>query len=198
MTVGAKFPAREPGSSGNLISNLKAYFKNNGVELEWSKLMESHIASYSIERSTDGYSFTSIGIRTPSGNGGGRSDYRFFDAHPHSNLNFYRIRIQESSGNVEFSHELTVKAAESNTTITAYPNPVTNHQVTLHISHAGLGKYNLEIINGAGQPVYHNELHIHSTSQTQTINLPKVLAPGIYFLVISNKGYKSSKKLIVE
>ena len=180
------------------INNLKVYHKTHGIEIEWTNLSEKDIANYAVERSAEGHSFVSIAIKTPFSNRGGRADYDFFDEHPLQYLNFYRIRVQETSGTITYSEVLNIKSSEAKAAVKIYPNPVTNHTFVLSIKHAKLGKYNLEIFNAGGQMVYHNELNIQDQSQTQTINLPSSMLPGAYFLVISNKKGKITKKLIIQ
>lgn len=47
------------------FSNIKAFEKNAGVQIDWTSYSELHLANYQIERSADGINFTSVGEVAP-------------------------------------------------------------------------------------------------------------------------------------
>ena len=43
-----------------LFANVKAYEKNNGVQIEWSNMTEKDVANYAVERSPNGADYSAI------------------------------------------------------------------------------------------------------------------------------------------
>ena len=53
-----------------LFSDVKAYEKNNGIQVEWTNLAEENLANYFVERSSDGRHFTATPLQMPLNNRG--------------------------------------------------------------------------------------------------------------------------------
>lgn len=181
-----------------LFADVKAYAKNTGVQVEWSNLTEREIVNYEVERSANGIDFTAIDLQLPKSNRDDKASYTYFDAAPVTGSNYYRIRVQEQGGKVIYSKILRVEIGSTKQSFSLYPNPVVGKQLTVSLSGVKQGKYNLEVINAAGQRVFTSTLSNVSTGVTQMIELPATVKPGIYMTIISGDNYRETKQFIVQ
>jgi hypothetical protein len=74
---------------------------NNTVSIQWSAINESNIASYTIEKSTDGENFTFFQSVTPTNAEEGVTIYKSMKIKV-TTLTSFRITITEKSGDVSF------------------------------------------------------------------------------------------------
>ena len=79
--------------------------------------------------------------------------------------------------------------------ITLYPNPVTNNQFNIALPSNITGELTVKIINTIGQTVYQTKTEAQNTI---TITPNSILAQGLYFVELTNKGKSSTKKIIVQ
>jgi hypothetical protein len=180
-----------------MFADVKAFAKNNGVQLEWSNLTEKDIAYYSIERSADGRTFVPVAQQLPARNQNDKESYSSFDGSPFQGSNYYRIRAVEVTGKVVFSKSLRVDIGIATSAITLYPNPVNNNQFAITLNNKA-GQYTLRVLNSAGQQVYSKQIIHQGGSITQTVELPAAVKPGVYNLVISSENLRESKMFLVQ
>ncbi|MGK2861983.1 MAG: T9SS type A sorting domain-containing protein [Chitinophagaceae bacterium] len=182
-----------------VFANVKAYEKNNGVQIEWTNLTEKDVVKYSIEHSVNGRDFSAIGKRLPANNQNDEASYNAFDAAPVAGINYYRIMAEETTGKKVYSKILTINLNKANKGLKVYPNPVSGTQVTFSLSNIEKGGYKLRIINTAGLDIYKQTVSIQGSNLTQTLELPASIKPGVYCLVVSGgKDYKESRLFVVK
>jgi hypothetical protein len=181
-----------------VFGDVKAYERNGGVQVEWSNLTEKDVADYTVERSTDGRSFSGIAGQLPTSNQNDRADYASFDANPSQGTNYYRIKAVETTGKIVYSKVLSVNLGQSNTGLKLYPNPVSGNQVTISLSNVSRGQYNLRVVNAAGQDIYKQAISTQGSTTTQTIDLPASIKPGVYSMIITGGNYRENKMFIVQ
>ena len=75
------------GTTPVVFVNVKAYQKQNGVQVEFGNATESDVVNYVVEKSADGRTFASAGTILPKSNNGGLSSYTYFDATPNKGNN---------------------------------------------------------------------------------------------------------------
>lgn len=180
-----------------LFADVKAYGKNNGVQVEWSNLTEREIVNYEVERSANGVDFYAVNTQLPRSNRDDKASYTFFDASPVNGANFYRVRVQEQSGKVIYSKILRVEMGSTKYSFSLYPNPVTGKQLTVSLNGVKQGKYNVQIIDAAGQRVFTTNLSNVGTGVTQMIELPANVKTGMYVMVVSSDNYRETQQFIV-
>ncbi|OJV50905.1 MAG: hypothetical protein BGO31_10545 [Bacteroidetes bacterium 43-16] len=83
------------------LLNFTAKTVPSGNLLEWTTVAEERQTSYSIERSADAKTYTSIG--TVQGQGAQKNDYSFLDEQPLSPVAYYRLRITEPGSDANYS-----------------------------------------------------------------------------------------------
>lgn len=181
-----------------LFANVKAYEKNGGVQIDWSNLTEKDVASYSVERSTNGSDFSSITQQLPTSNQNDKVDYSAFDANPAQGVSYYRIKAEETTGKIVYSKVLSVSLGTASKGLSVYPNPVRGSQVTIKMSNIKRGQYTLRVVNTSGQDVHRQVINNQGSTLTQTIDLPATIKAGVYNILITGSDYRETKTFIVQ
>lgn len=182
-----------------LFTEIKAFSKNNGIQVEWTNLSEKDIDHYTIQRSANARDFTELGSYLPQRNLGDRTDYSGFDAHPLPGAGYYRIQAIETSGKLIYSKTVKVETGNTVKNITVYPNPaVAGRELTVSMTGLQAGNYSLQVFSSAGQQVYQSAIRSSGNSLAQNLPLPATIAPGLYTLSISGSGYRESKLVLIQ
>ncbi|MEO8769498.1 MAG: hypothetical protein ABI402_05420 [Ferruginibacter sp.] len=183
-----------------IFINIAANSNNDQTNtVTWKVTNESNIKEYRIQRSANGSLFNDIGATSAEINNGSISVYNFVDAMPLPNLNFYRIKAVEYSGQILYSNIVNIRLADGQPRIAVYPNPVVDKQVKLAFFNQKKGTYLLELTNKLGQVVYRNSVYIDQNNFVEIIRLEKTIASGAYQLSILNEnGMKTVRPVVIE
>jgi hypothetical protein len=104
------------------LAFFKGAINNKKITLQWLSAFEQDIQSFVIEKSLDGRNFYPLTNLRPSNISG--TQYSTEDANPANSFNFYRLKVINLNGTIEYSSILKfnfTKGASSNWTM--YPNP---------------------------------------------------------------------------
>ena len=84
--------------------------------------------------------------------------------------------------------------------VSVYPNPVTNGMVRLTFENYSPGKYQAQLIDISGKQITAKSYTINSKMQTETFDLPQLMAKGNYLIQILNQSNKTTgtNKLVVQ
>ena len=179
------------------FTDVKAFEKGVGVQVEWTNATESDMSAYVIERSSNGVDFTAIGQTAPRSNQFDRVSYTYLDANPLSGTNFYRVKAVELTGKNVYTKALRVDIGRSPKGISLYPNPVRGSEITIGFS-ALKGQYSLNVLNTAGQVVYRQQLNHAGGTVAQSVALPASLKAGVYNVLISGDNFKETKMFVIQ
>ena len=166
--------------------NLQAKETNNQVLLHWQTIDELNIASFTIQHSLDGATFSDIGNKKAVGSG--NNGYSFIDKSPAEGINYYRIKAVDKTGAITYSKVASLTIDDSRLTI--YPNPVRDVAIIKgsHIS-------NVQVIDNRGKLVKVIPLN---DATNPTLSVTNLVA-GVYFLHIkTTDGEENVTKLIKE
>ena len=180
-----------------VFANVRAFEKNNGVQIDWSNLTEKDVDHYIVERSSNGTDFSAIAQQLPTSNQDDKADYSAFDPSPKSGTNYYRIKAEETTGKIVYSKILSVNLGSTTQSLRLYPNPVTGNQVNISLSNVRSGQYDLRVVNVNGQDVLKQRINSQGSTMTQTIDLPTTIAPGVYNMIITGADYRETRTFIV-
>lgn len=179
------------------ITSLQAAQKSTGIQLDWLAYNEQNIEQYEVERSSNGTSFSSIGQVPATGNGRLTARYSYTDAVPLTGTNYYRIRVVEKGGEVNFTGIIRIQQHAGKSGVTVYPNPVQGNRMTLELNQVNKGRYALSLFNDVGKLIFQNEINHPGGSATQTIELPRALPAGIYRLRAISKESEFAQTILV-
>ncbi|UEG49485.1 hypothetical protein LK994_12660 [Ferruginibacter lapsinanis] len=175
------------------ISSIKAAQQNSNISVDWKVENEVNIKSYVVERSVDGIHFTAAGTI----NAAGSSMYNWLDKTPADGNNYYRIRSVNQNGEIAYSQIVRVSIGKQAPSLTVYPTVITNGKAELQLNNMPKGRYDIRLINAAGQLMSSQQLTHAGGSATETIQTGKLVAKGIYQLeVIQPDHTKTTLKLV--
>ena len=182
------------------FTNVNAYLQNKDIAVEWKVENETNIVSYEIERSSDGISFVTAGVKDASYGSSTSNSYKWIDADPEQGNNFYRIKSIDKTGVVKYTTVVKVMVGNVTESINVYPNPIRNGIANLQFNHQPKGTYLVKMTNKIGQLIYSDKIIHNSTHASYTLKVSNtVLAAGIYQLEIVKPDKKVSvQNIIVE
>ncbi|MCZ2224946.1 MAG: zinc-dependent metalloprotease [Chitinophagales bacterium] len=149
--------------------------------LDWVAEQVINVDKIVIERSANGTEFNAIGevkgtdVYLKKGN--------FKDYKPYLN-NYYRLKIINSDGSVEYSKIIVLKRTDK-VLFTVTPNPASTN-TDIQISSETKGKYSLVVYNINGQIVYRKDIAVNSGMNIHKINTSS-FAKGVYRIALINE-----------
>ncbi|MBL0357333.1 MAG: hypothetical protein IPP72_10815 [Chitinophagaceae bacterium] len=176
-----------PGSSCStvipvILSSFTVTPNNNNNLLAWIVEEASQVTGFTIQRSFDGYTFSSIGT-LPYTNG--RSSFNYTDAAYPGQTVFYRIILDELSGKVHYSSIVSVNSKTGGTKITIQPSA---QSILVKLENFSKGNYQLNIYTTAGSLVEQSPVIITLNGNTNISPALKTrLAHGIYYAVMRDE-----------
>jgi hypothetical protein len=173
---------------------LNAYQENNSIDVNWQVYSDDNVSTYQIQRSTDGKNFITIGELAANNAG----DYTYPDNSPAIGNNYYRLLIVDKDGSTEYSNIDKVNLNNLSATISFYPNPVVDHEVTLQLTNVPKGNYQLVVFDNTGKQIYSSVIDYAGGSSVQTIYLPGNISSGVYKVQLKNAGTIFNQSLLVK
>jgi hypothetical protein len=177
------------------LSDVRAFEKGTGVQVEWTNLTEKDVLNYTVERSANGRDFATLNQLGSRSNQSDKQSYLSIDAAPLSGTNYYRIKVVEIDGKITYSKLLRVDIGRTVKGIVLYPNPVAGDAVYINFT-ADKGQYMLQVFNTSGQQVYSKGVVHPGGSVSQSVELPSSLKTGVYNMMISSDSYRENKMFI--
>jgi hypothetical protein len=184
-------------SSISALANFEANRKGNTVQLSWVALHERDVASHEIQKSANGSPFRNIGTLKAQ-NDVNSYAYSFIDATPVPGENYYRLRTVDKNGNATFSDILNVNDGLGRTNLRVLGNPVQGGVLNLQLANIASGKYFISLYNSTGEKVFAHSLNLSDGSLTETINLPRTLGNGTYYLEFCNGDLRINRQLMLQ
>jgi hypothetical protein len=170
------------------FGSIKAYEKQNGIQLDWKVYSENKVKSYEVERSADARTFTTVGSLPALYNNTSDGGYGFFDANPLAGTSHYRIKNNDLDGKSSYSIVIRVNRNKTIKGLNLYPNPVINGIVLLQGSDLGRGNYKINIFGANGQEMYKQQIKHNGGTISHTIELPLTLSKGVYMLSVKDEN----------
>lgn len=154
----------------------------NSSQLEWKVSENDNSSMFYIERSINGKTFGTIGTVKASEE---QYTYTYTDMNATPNaMNYYRLKIMEASGKIEYSKVIAIKHGEADQApLIIYPNPVRD-QMTINIPYEG--KQNIKITDLQGRDVWFTQIESGSGTFNISSDVLGHLAKGTYILEIRN------------
>jgi SdrD B-like domain/Secretion system C-terminal sorting domain len=173
------------------ITEFTAIKKNSIAELNWKVEAETALSGYAVERSADGRNFVTIATLAATG----ASNYRSTDAQPLKGLNYYRLKIVNLDGSIEYS-EVRIVVFGSKGTISVFPNPSVD-RVNILLPESWQGKaVTIDIMDQLGRVVI--KISGTQAGQVETINVSKLPAAAYLLRMINSEGKQEVRKIQVK
>ena len=181
-----------------LIAFNGQFANEDDVQLQWITANEINLQSFIVERSTDGVNFISAAEVPAKGNGSSRSDYTLIDKNVSGNLLYYRLKLKEQSGDISYSHIITLSRSKIVKGFIA-PNPVSrgNNAILTLQSATDKNTMLINVFNTTGQTVFTENKVLQKGKNEITISTTG-LASGIYIVRVVGDGMKENYRLVVQ
>ena len=168
---------------------------NNANTLNWNALCSSSQATFEIQRSADGRDFNTINSITAS-QARCASPFSFDDASPLPGTNFYRIKMIDIDGKIDYTSIVKVGAQVKDMQLVGIvPNPVST-TAQLNVTTAQKDKIDLSIISLEGKVVSKSTVSVQSGSSLISLDIAN-LATGAYFVRgVFSDGQVSTVKFV--
>lgn len=170
---------------------------DNVVHLNWVTAVEINNDFFTIERSDDGINYVKVGDVDGAGNSSISHEYSLVDANPGNGEKYYRLRQTDFDGEYTYSPlvSATVNGQKPQTTITVYPNPVSqNNGISIRMQHTLNDEAVVEIFDmGSGKLLYNTQINGTITE----LDLPESVTAGVYLVRVNDGVTVSNTKLMV-
>lgn len=144
------------------------------VTLQWKVAAQQDIQEYTVEESTDGSSYRTLGSVAPVAG----DSYSLVDAQVATGNNYYRLKIAELSGKTTYSNIVLINL-KAGIKVSLYPNPVTDK---LTIQQFGAIQSKTAVLSdGRGNILQQIKL----TNQQQTVDM-QTYPSGVYILKLED------------
>jgi hypothetical protein len=159
----------------------------DGNMLKWETAQERNTEAFSLEMSTDGKAFTTIGMIAAQGNGS--ANYQYRHSVPENQTDFlYRLRMIDKGGSHTFSNTIHLVRAQQSA-VSFLPNPVKSQLLVTGLKEGSAVR--LFSIDG-------KLLTMVDVISTSTFIDMHAYQPGIYVLEYLNNGSISRQKIVKE
>lgn len=163
----------------DLIS-FSAVKNSNAIALNWTTVNEIDMTFYEIQRSDDGFNFSTI-ASIPSQNRSAVTRYNFEDVNPPGSILYYRLKMTGLSGYSKYSKIISVNCSNDKS-ITFYPNPVHNSQ-NLHIANRNNQTLMVRFYDQSGRMLWDkvitsDEIYLSALSAQKGIIIYRIFNPG--------------------
>lgn len=170
-------------------------YANNRVELAWVSGSEVNNDFYTVERSTDGKYFESVGQVKGMGNTSERTFYTFTDESPAPGASYYRLKQTDHDGTMEMLAVISVDAKSENESLTVYPNPA--HAIPRYfVTSPEDARATVTLRDMSGRIVYRDVMALPAGTSNWPIPLSDLPA-GVYDLQLEKKHTSLHKVFVV-
>jgi len=166
--------------------------------LLWQTATEINNNYFRIEKSADGFHFSSIGIVFGAGNSNQLLDYSFIDATPVSGINYYRLAQVDFDGTEHLSQVIAIdfSGVSEIDDISVYPNPLSRGN-TLNIVVPQEEQGLLQISDINGRIIYSDRV----TGGEQPVRLTAwsdLFGTGVYFITFVTESSVYTDRFVIQ
>ena len=181
------------------FTSISAIQNGRAVDLNWRVTSQINVKEYIVEKSIDGLSFTSLGIKAAVPALEISVNYFWQDANPESGLSFYRVTSVDNNGVKTFSPVVKLITAKTKASIKVFPNPIVGNNFQIHFAKQPQGIYQLRLINLYGQTIFTKTISHDDGNAVYIIATGSALPKGLYQLaVINDQEDRWVQKLLVQ
>lgn len=179
------------------LVSFKGAASAQGVSFTWTTASEKNNDYFSIQYSTDGRNFESVGYVKGKGTTAGTSTYSFLHKDAAGGKMYYRLKQVDFDLKYAYSKVILVNVKEkANLPMSVYPNPVIGQEVNLHFENLTAEKVNVTIMDLNGRVVLNQT---ETAARDLKVNLKNAnLKPGIYLLNAQAGLNTAHQKIVVQ
>ncbi|MBC8147314.1 MAG: T9SS type A sorting domain-containing protein [Bacteroidetes bacterium] len=171
------------------------------VIVKWSTASEINNDFFTIYKSLDGSSWTSVTEIKGSGNSNQVNNYEFTDEIPDAHDTYYKLKQTDFNGDSKEFEIIFVYCKFNHKKITFYPNPAKDNINLSFINEHQIEKaLEVSVYNSGGQIVHTQEFLSTKNENLHNVILPDHLKPGIYFVhvMLGNEYFYTGQISIIK
>ncbi|MDX2361844.1 MAG: PKD domain-containing protein [Crocinitomicaceae bacterium] len=161
------------------LVNFNVICDNEARTLYWSTLSETNNDFFTIERSTTGVEFESIGTVSGAGNSSSPINYSFLDIDRFNQTTYYRLKQIDYDGEYSYSSTRVANCVADDVSI--YPNPF-NTTFRVNIKSGISVPIRIKVLDNTGRIVYNRSINVKS--KNVDISIGEELSPGAYQVIV--------------
>jgi len=169
-----------------------AQCRSGVVSLQWKTAQEMNSDHFSVQRSSDGSSWTEIGTLAAAGQSNQSRSYVFVDKTPSSSI-LYRIVEHDNDGRVSIS-SIVRSVCTLREEVSVYPNPSLGNSA-LNITLNQSAKVSVQIIDSKGSLMQQTQILLPQGSNTIPLNMSNY-PDGVYNITVQYNQQRQTIKLI--
>lgn len=164
-------------------------YQNQVTELSWITENIYNFNRFEIERSVDGFNFSAIGSKQPTGNLASRATYTHTDnlSLVSGRVFYYRLKMIDNDGRIKYSNVILVRKDAGVKGIQIIPNPATvSDVVTVRVESSVKAVVDLKLTDMSGRIVLQQQSTISAGTNSIALGSLERLQSGIYILVLND------------
>ncbi len=169
-----------------------------GNELIWITSEEVNVKEFSIEKSLDGLSWSTIGSVPALGNSTQRNTYSFVDTRKSGANQYYRLKIVDKDGSFSYSKIVRLSSSkDAANSFSFFPNPATE-KIIIEMETAGSQTKSILIHNSAGILMLRQEFYLQAGVDRVQVSIAKLPSGPYTITVINQNGTLANSKLLIK
>jgi len=174
------------------LLEFKARLETGMVRLDWKTQKEEKFKEFIIERSANGYDYTSIGVMGAKGKP--INTYLFYDYTPIEGKSYYRLKIIDTNGQYSYSN---IESISMNARYSVNPVPADDRlNISLIEENNKSRNVQIRLTNLLGNALFQQEYQLAPGYQNIPLSVAS-LQPGVYFLEIIESGNITKKRIVI-
>lgn len=163
----------------------------NASKITWSTSQEINSKEFTIERSNNGTTWTTVGTVAAAGNSNTKMNYSYTDIAPAKGINYYRLKLVDRDN--RFSNSETKSVLFSNADVVLItPNPASSF-VNIYMSKNNTSLTQIIVTDANGKLIE----KINTAEQTYQLKT-SAYAKGLYIIRIAGAQNTSTQKVIIQ
>lgn len=174
----------------------RAQVDEDVVNVNWETASENGNHYFTVERSTDGITFESLGQVSGSGTTSESHAYLFQDTQPLQGMAYYRLKQTDLDGEETYSATIPVEYNQQKPVLMLYPNPNNGKYLFVNFDGPVGAEVQLTLLDTRGNEKY-RETFTGEENTLHTIDLGQGVEPGVYLVAVfcNNRWY--TQKLLI-
>jgi hypothetical protein len=179
------------------LVSFEAGVEGNFVQLLWATASELNNNFFTIDRSSDGQHFESIGKVDGAGTTSLRRNYSFLDKNPYQGRSYYQLRQTDFDGHNSYSWIVAVNIhSDLFGLVSLYPNPVGGNQVVVIKYLASQeGPLSLSLVDITGKLLFQGIKTVLAGENEFLLTLP-FESSGVYILTFQGPDKSESIRIL--
>ena len=181
------------GGANNLpveLVEFDAQLDDQSVHVTWATASERECDYFTIERSTNGTDFETVGEVEGAGTTTSYNEYEFFDNEPYGGLSYYRLRQTDNDGKFEIFNAVSINNAISAGQFeinNVFPNPFNDKFKVVFVTDKAMD-ITMTLTDMNGTIVFTDIVYAQEGENSYTYSKSGDLSKGLFFLNASSNG----------